>query len=61
MWSFNDTSPLRVPRGIVVDSDGFVFVTGKETGNIVGVSILTMLIYEPMETAIVFVSILVIS
>jgi DNA-binding beta-propeller fold protein YncE len=35
MWSFNDTSLLNVPRGIVVDSDGFVFVTGKKTGNIV--------------------------
>jgi hypothetical protein len=38
MWSFNDTSLLRFPRGIVVDSDGFVFVTGKETGNIVVIS-----------------------
>jgi outer membrane protein assembly factor BamB len=38
MWSFNDTSLLHVPRGIVVDSDGFVFVTGKKTGNIVVIS-----------------------
>ena len=38
MWSFNDISLLHVPRGIVVDSDGFVFVTGKQTGNIVVIS-----------------------
>jgi DNA-binding beta-propeller fold protein YncE len=38
MWSFNDTSLLHQPRGIVVDSDGFVFVAGKETGNIVVIS-----------------------
>jgi hypothetical protein len=38
MWSFNDTSLLHKPRGIVVDSDGFVFVAGKQTGNIVVIS-----------------------
>jgi hypothetical protein len=38
MWSFNDTSLLHQPRGIVVDSDGFVFVAGKQTGNIVVMS-----------------------
>jgi DNA-binding beta-propeller fold protein YncE len=38
MWSFSDTSLLHQPRGIVVDSDGFVFVTGKKTGNIVVIS-----------------------
>jgi sugar lactone lactonase YvrE len=38
MWSFNDTSLLHQPRGIVVDSDGFVFVAGKQTGNIVVIS-----------------------
>jgi outer membrane protein assembly factor BamB len=32
IWSFNDTSLLREPRGIVVDNDGFVFATGKQTG-----------------------------
>ena len=38
MWSFNDTSLLHKPRGIVVDSNGFVFVAGKKTGNIVVIS-----------------------
>jgi hypothetical protein len=38
MWSFNDTSLLHEPRGIVVDSDGFVFVAGKQTENIVVIS-----------------------
>ena len=35
---FNDTSLLRSPRGIVVDNDGFVFVTGKLSGKIVVIS-----------------------
>jgi DNA-binding beta-propeller fold protein YncE len=35
IWSFNDTSLLRSPRGVVVDNDGFVFVTGKQSGKIV--------------------------
>jgi hypothetical protein len=29
IWSFNDTSLLRSPRGVVANNDGFVFVTGK--------------------------------
>jgi DNA-binding beta-propeller fold protein YncE len=38
IWSFNDTSPLPEPRGVVVDNDGFVFVTGKQSGKIVVIS-----------------------
>ena len=38
MLSFNDTSLLHVPRGIVVYNDGLVFVAGKQTGNIVVIS-----------------------
>jgi outer membrane protein assembly factor BamB len=38
IWSFNDTSLLRSPRGVVVDNDGFVFVTGKQSGKIVVIS-----------------------
>jgi hypothetical protein len=38
IWSFNDTLPLRSPRGVIVDNDGFVFVIGKQTGKIVVIS-----------------------
>ena len=38
IWSFSDTSLLREPRGVVVDNDGFVFATGKLTGNLVVIS-----------------------
>jgi DNA-binding beta-propeller fold protein YncE len=38
IWSFNDTSLLRSSRGVVVDNDGFVFVTGKQSGKIVVIS-----------------------
>ena len=38
IWSFNDSLLLRSPRGVVVDNDGVVFVTGKKPGNIVVIS-----------------------
>jgi hypothetical protein len=38
IWSFNDTSLLRSPRGVVVDNDAIVFVIGKQTGKIVVIS-----------------------
>ena len=38
IWSFEDTSLLRSPRGVVVDNEGFVFVSGEQSGNIVVIS-----------------------
>ena len=38
IWSFKDTSVLRSPRGVVVDNQGFVFVAGEQSGNIVVIS-----------------------
>jgi hypothetical protein len=38
IWSFEDTSLLRSPRGVVVDNEGFVFVAGEQSGNIVVIS-----------------------
>jgi hypothetical protein len=38
IWSFEDTSRLRTPRGVVVDNQGFVFVAGEQSGNIVMIS-----------------------
>jgi len=38
IWSFADTSLLRSPRGVVVDNQGFVFVSGEQSGNIVVIS-----------------------
>ena len=38
IWSFEDTSVLRSPRGVVVDNHGFVFVAGEKSGNIVVIS-----------------------
>ena len=38
IWRFEDTSLLRSLRGVVVDNHGFVFVTGKQYGNIVVIS-----------------------
>ena len=38
IWSFEDTSLLRSPRGVVVDDEGFVFVSGEQSGNIVVIS-----------------------
>jgi sugar lactone lactonase YvrE/archaellum component FlaC len=38
IWSFEDTSRLRSPRGVVVDKQGFVFVAGEQSGNIVMIS-----------------------
>ena len=38
IWSFKDTSVLRSPRGVVVDNQGFVFVAGEKSGNIVVIS-----------------------
>jgi hypothetical protein len=38
IWSFEDTSRLRSPRGVVVDNQGFVFVAGEQSGNIVMIS-----------------------
>jgi hypothetical protein len=35
IWKFQDTSPLHSPRGVVVDNQGFVFVAGEKSGNIV--------------------------
>jgi DNA-binding beta-propeller fold protein YncE len=38
IWSFEDTSRLRTTRGVVVDNQGFVFVAGEQSGNIVMIS-----------------------
>jgi DNA-binding beta-propeller fold protein YncE len=38
IWSFEDTSLLRSPRGVVVDDEGFVFVSGEQSGSIVVIS-----------------------
>jgi hypothetical protein len=38
IWSFEDTSRLRTPRGVVVDNQGFVFVGGEKSRNIVVIS-----------------------
>jgi hypothetical protein len=38
IWSFEDTSLLRSPRGVVVNNEGFVFVSGEQSGNIVVIS-----------------------
>jgi hypothetical protein len=38
IWSFEDTSLLRSPRGVVVDNQGFVFVSGEQSGTIVVIS-----------------------
>jgi hypothetical protein len=38
IWSFKDTSLLRSPRGVVVDNQGFVFVAGEQSGNVVVIS-----------------------
>ena len=38
IWSFNDSLLLCSPRGVVVDNDGFVFATGKQSGKIVVIS-----------------------
>lgn len=38
IWRFEDTSVLRSPRGVVVDNQGFVFVAGEKSGNVVVIS-----------------------
>ena len=38
IWSFEDASRLRSPRGVVVDYQGIVFVAGEQSGNIVMIS-----------------------
>ena len=38
IWRFQHTSLLRSPRGVVIDNHGFVFVTCKQSGNIVVIS-----------------------
>ena len=38
IWSFEDTSLLRSPRGVFVSKHGFVFVAGEKSGNIVVIS-----------------------
>jgi hypothetical protein len=38
IWRFEDTSLLRSPRGVVDDNQGFVFVAGEKSGNIVVIS-----------------------
>jgi DNA-binding beta-propeller fold protein YncE len=38
IWSFENTSLLRSPRGVVVNNEGFVFVSGEQSGNIVVIS-----------------------
>ena len=38
IWRFQDTSLLRSPRGVVVDNQGFVFVGGETSSNIVVIS-----------------------
>ena len=38
IWRFQDTSLLRSPRGVVLDNQGFVFVGGEESRNIVVIS-----------------------
>jgi hypothetical protein len=38
IWRFQDTLSLRTPRGVVVDNNGFVFVAGEKSGNIVMIS-----------------------
>jgi DNA-binding beta-propeller fold protein YncE len=38
IWRFKDTSLLRSPRGVVVDNQGFVYVAGENSGNIVVIS-----------------------
>ena len=35
IWRFQDTSLLHTPCGVVVDNQGFVFVAGRQSGNIV--------------------------
>ena len=39
IWIFEDTSRLRSARGVVVDNQGFVFVAGEESGNVVVISL----------------------
>jgi DNA-binding beta-propeller fold protein YncE len=38
IWTFQDTSLLRSPQGVVVDNQGFVYVAGEKSGNIVVIS-----------------------
>jgi DNA-binding beta-propeller fold protein YncE len=38
IWRFQDTSLLRSPQGVVVDNQGFVFVAGEKSRNIVVIS-----------------------
>ena len=38
IWRFEDTAVLRSPRGVVVDNQGFVFVAGEKSGNVVVIS-----------------------
>jgi outer membrane protein assembly factor BamB len=38
IWSFQNTAVLRSPRGVVVDNEGFVFVAGEKSKNIVAIS-----------------------
>jgi hypothetical protein len=38
IWAFADISLLRSPRGVVVDNQGFVFVSGEQSGTIVVIS-----------------------
>ena len=38
IWKFQDTSLLRSPQGVVVDNQGFVYVAGEKSGNIVVIS-----------------------
>jgi hypothetical protein len=38
IWRFQDTSVLRSPRGVVVNNEGFVFVAGEQSRNIVVIS-----------------------
>jgi DNA-binding beta-propeller fold protein YncE len=34
-WEFKDERVLRYPRGITVDNDGNVYVTGRDSNNVV--------------------------
>jgi hypothetical protein len=38
IWRFEDTSCLRSARGVVVDNEDFVFVTGEQSGDVVVIS-----------------------
>jgi outer membrane protein assembly factor BamB len=38
IWTFKDENVLRVPRGIALDKNKNVYVTGRETQNVVVLS-----------------------